>query len=116
MRKLIVSSLLVLVLLTSAALPAFADSFPYAFSYDGTKGVYPIPAPKSALVYAMIEQTQYYRTNNPTISGTKCNYGGRKTKTTSGNSIFTVVSFSGTTGRTVEGQALYNNSPSVGAN
>ncbi|MEG2624605.1 MAG: hypothetical protein RSC06_17110, partial [Clostridia bacterium] len=67
MRKIIVSSLLVLVLLTSAALPAFADTFQYAFSYDGTKGAYPIPSPKNSLVYAMIEQTQYYRTNNPGI-------------------------------------------------
>ena len=115
MKKVLLCSLLILAVLATAVVPAMAAEYPYKF--EGTKQVVQkYAAPKGPLVYAMIEQETYRYLNNESRIGTQCNYGARKTATSiTKSSIFTVVTFYGDTGATVAGQALYNDSPSLGA-
>ena len=115
MKKVLLCSLLILAVLATAVVPAMAAEYPYEF--EGTKQVVKkYAAPKGPLVYAMIEQESYRYLNNESRIGTQCNYGARKAVGDIGKaSIIKVVTFYGDTGATVAGQALYNNSPSLGA-
>lgn len=112
MKKIFLSTMLALAILATAVAPAFATT---TYAYTGSaKKVMSTPDLKDDTANSFTVKQVLNVSREGGVAGGQVNYGARKTKTTSGNSIVIVINMTPAMQGTEVSTTYVNNVPQIG--